>query len=254
MKIRVPPNTEGLELRLVSRGGTGESDFPELGPETEMGALGNAWRQKNRGRSQVLGPQANAQAVDLVSVTGDDQLSRQMTLTCQVERHEVVGVNFPPVVGDLSWGNDGFQARAMFDFLHGAQVTLAGAFVRLAARFDTDAPGVVGVQLPLARVGAHLSYQPPATAPLYRTRYLSLLAGAAGVIDIPAFAERLDVLRTGPSGTVLVELLDRLGATVASNSTAFEISTRLPNDARQVRVTNQTASAMDVRAVFSLWL
>lgn len=252
------PKTEAVEL--VKTGSQLPEESGPLPPEVRQGILGEDYKRKNRGRSERLSIEGPAR-VDLVESIGDDQLAQQVTITCQV--FQTVGVDaanlndIPAVVGFLSFGNDGFQSDAEIDFVNGAQITCAGAFVRFAAAIDLDAPNNGGENMPEVRVGAHLGVLPSATVPAHRTRYFALTeAGGATptqTLPIPPFAERAEVLRTG-SAAILVEVLDRSGAVIVSTSSAFEIEARLPNDARFIRVTNLTASAISGRIVHQLWL
>lgn len=251
MRIRIPPSTEALELQLVGAGGRAPPEIPDTPAAVALGILGRVWGQKNRGRSGELGPERRG-VVDIVSSTGDDQLATQTTVTCQIGRTQDGGPNFPPVVGELEFGNDGFCARAEFDFTHGVQVTVPGSFVRLAARFDLDAPDMEA-PLPVLKVGGQLSYLPAATRPVHRTRYLTLAPDAAGVVDVPPFAAAVSVLHSGASGSVQVDYLDRLGSVITSQVVP-PLVLPVPNDARQLQITELAAATIEVRAVFELWL
>jgi hypothetical protein len=230
---------------------------PELSPEIRMGNLGEWWRRKNRGRGGTLRTPGD-NPINVIQVTGDDQLATQMTITCALSRADGEGVgtfgDFPPVVGLLRWGNDGFQSQAEIDFVNGAQITAAGAFFDFTARIDADAPNL-GDPMPAVNVGAHLGYNTPATRRVQRTRYFSLLANpAAVVLPIPPFSESIRVQRSGGGGSVLIEQLDRSGAVIADASSSGMISLEIPNDARLVRVTNLEAVPMVGRLVFGMWL
>lgn len=232
---------------------------PPLSPDRSQGLLGEHYKRKNRGRSEVLELEISG-AVDLVECFGDDQLAEQVTITCQVYRRGDITAatlaDFPAIVGLLKWGNDGFQTSAEVDFVNGTQISVAGSYVSLAARIDQDAPNNGGQNMPIVMVGAHVSYLPPVRPSVYRTRYFALAAngdvGDSVVLSVPPFAHHVDVVRQGPA--VFVEVLDRSGAVLAAVSSIGPISLPLANDARAVRVTNFELLANAGRLVFPLWL
>ncbi len=227
--------------------------------DRNVGLLGNFYKRKNRGNSDTLRLE-NGHIVDLIECIGDDQVSEQVTITCQLKRAGDITaatlVDMPAVVGFIAWGNDGFQTQAEIDFLQGTQISIAGSFVRFSAAIDLDAPNNGGEVMPAAVVGAHLSYLPPVRPSVYRTRYFALSAnGVAGdsvTLPIPAFAHHVQVLRT--AAAVLIQLRDRSGALIASVSSIGPIDLPLPNDARSVQVTNLELVASAGRLVFPLWL
>lgn len=243
-----PPRLVGGARRL--------EEAERLSNDVRMGILGDWWKRKNRGRSfELLEPNSNP--VDLVEVIGDDQLARQVTVTCGLRQLEAVDAttinNIPAVVGLLRWGNDGHQTEAEIDFVDGTQITVEGSYVRLSAMIDRDAPGN-GDPMPGVLAGAHIGYETPAVGPVTRTRYFVLDENPTRTLPIPPFANEVHVYRAGNPGSVLVELLDRSGAVIADTSTNGPIEFRLPNDARFVRVTNLEVLGAVGRLVFPLWL
>lgn len=228
---------------------------PPLGPESQLGLLGEWFRRKNRGRNAEL-PLPNTAAQNLLESIGEDALACGVTIACHVEQQNTGDPDDrPSIVGTLSWGTDGAQHHADFDFCNGTQLGVAGSYLELTARVDPDAPGNgdVGRGFQSVKVFATLSYLPPATRTPVRTRYLAFAGAGALSITVPAFARDFVVLKSVAAVTLQVEQLDRASTTVVlEGPSANQIAQVLANDCRTIKVT-ASAGAL-VRVIFSLYL
>lgn len=222
----------------------------------------------NAGRSEVINvTDTGAEGRSLINLVGDDQNATVLSVVL------VASVTQPPPVPGgtiapsgraiVEWGVSGVQARAIVDFILGTTFSLPCSFLRVnAIRIpEFGLPDSIGVVL-----GAFASYLPISGGKPQLTLFSELDAVGAGVFPIapagsasflvPAFAETLDVRRlssvTGALPAMTVTTRSVTGTTIDVQSRAagapWGEPVRLPNDARQIAITNDEGVATIPRA------
>jgi hypothetical protein len=236
-------------------GMTTASDKPTISGDVHAGLLGNLHERKNRGRNLPLFD--NGQFLRLLDTTGDPQLASQATLSCSLAGADLAIM--PRVTGEIQWGTDGGTHEALFDFVHGTQLSVPADGIRLSALIE-DNPA----HLPFVVAGASVGYYPRGGIPPRRTLHsvADIDTNASGTYVIPAFASRVAVgvvgigILTGPIITVAFLAATGVPMMTVAALTGFEASRSIPipNGAASVVVTNLSDEAVSQHVIFDLSL
>lgn len=212
----------------------------------------------NIGRSVQIGPGlmvGETLEEALLEMGGDDALAGPITIFLTSRVIVPVAEN---IIARVLWGTGGVQAEALLDMVNNTQFTVFGSFVRLLARgFITGAGAAFSVGA-FASYGAH----PGNIRPRFTESFLAdgtfpatVLPGATtGPFNIPTFATDVQLLQGGTSAasvpyslkidSVVPAPISEFFYTSTTNS-SFErkdgVPAELPNNARQIRVTNRDA-------------
>lgn len=208
--------------------------------DARAGLLGNLHQRKNRGRNLALFP--TGQWLRLLDLTGDPQLATQATVSCSLGGVKVS--DMPRVIGRIQWGSDGGTHEALFDFIHGTQLSIPSDGIRVDAMIEGNQAGV-----PQVIAGASVGYYPRGGLSPRRTILNPEIVDAQSAVayDIPAFASHVSigigsVPATQTGAVVTVEFMSAGGGsmTFVTSMSTYEASRPIPipNGATQVQVYN----------------
>jgi hypothetical protein len=210
---RKSPSTERARLRRDAI----EPGVSTIGTLEQFGPLGADNPRRQLGRSAVLEldveervtlVRAGAVRAEKLGPSLGESLSQQMVITTTKRLLGTLGPNSKArVQGVLSWGGDGHQSQARFEWLEGVTVRLVGSYVSLVAELvdglDGSAPNTA------VEVGAFVGYGGPQRAATL-CDYGTTTEGAPSLLfEIPPFASAFTVWANANVG---VEWLD--GTTV----------------------------------------
>ncbi|MDO8681561.1 MAG: hypothetical protein Q7R30_23855, partial [Acidobacteriota bacterium] len=160
-------------------------------------------------------------------------------------------------VGIVKWGTRGFLMEAEIDILLGAQFTVCASYVVLEGMMA----GPAGAANTFNFTGMVSTAPCVRTAPLTRTLYWNILAGAAntGYLRIPAFAKNLIIFRTGAVvGDFTISIADlaesEIYRHIVSAAANMTIPLPLAGSAATFRVTNNSGTNGDYVFIFELGL
>lgn len=197
----------------------------------QHGPLGLENYRKQLGRSDEIGePKPGKRRVILVETGATqkhsgraqgDAAASAISVTCTYKGVNAANGTRPlQIRGILEWGTDGHQAHAEFDWLNGTVVHVAGSFFRVMAELvdneSTTDEAPTHSDEALANCGAFVAYYPSSRRPPTLTTQIRLLANAAAVVTIPAFARSLTIY--GPTLSNADWLLSPTGAIAAIDS------------------------------------
>lgn len=238
----------------IIKGGVG-GQFIEEGQRSPLS--GNV----NFGNGARVGGPDDRPSSTIIQVRGGDEKAEDMTVFISVEPFETSVFNpvtdLPYIVAKITWGSGGVSHQVVIDVGMGTSFSLMGSFVRVDVSQD---PGYVpgGVFVPPARsvmVQGFISQGRHIGAPATRTLYFyALAAGATSARQpIPAFARNVRVSGGNPNVNYQFRLQDLGGTKVVTAATQVNAGTfSIPNDGKEISVTNPGLAAADLRAVFEL--
>jgi hypothetical protein len=228
----------------------------ELPSTVSDAILGNNHQRKNRGRWAELAP--GGRPVEVLAVTGDDQLAAGCQVSCslqsmQQEQPGFASLVLPAVIGSCRFGTDGVQHAFEFDWVNGVLFSIAGSYIEVVAQlrdFGADPPAA---PIPV-KAGAALGFFPH-SRPLRRSYvFRAVAAGATVIAPIPAFARSVQVIRS-PAAAVTAQLLDRSGLVLAERNTVGDIELPIVPDSAQCNVINSSGALQaQITVVFDLWV
>lgn len=197
------------------------------------GPLGADNRRRQLGRSQRLDPDGQIQRETLVQAGAvrkeergpslGESLSQSLVISCskRLDPSSAQEAANPTdlkarVEGVVSWGGDGHQCQARFDFLEGTTLRVSGSFVRVDAELVDELDDTAPTSA--VEVGAFVGYgQGYRGAQLTRRAVTTALATAAE-FDVPEFAR--DVAIWWPGNACNVDMYS--GGTLLYSSPALD--------------------------------
>lgn len=236
---------------------------PDVSADARAALLGDGNQRKNRGRSAEMS--IDSPPTVLLDLMGDDQLASGATITLGVRavQSQMPGLypysSTPPLVARVDWGVDGSAFHADVDMRQGATFTLSASSLRLQAMVDELA------LVPIAGAGGRVAWPPApcivsASAGYYtarctatRTVYARVDALATGTVFVPAFARRVRLTSTAPSGALTAAVFATIFPPVVAVSSSSPIDIELPNGSNSIVIQNMDADdGALVAAVFEL--
>lgn len=245
---------------------SGVADLRGVTGNAPLALLGKANQRKDGGRVETI--ERGAAPRTVIDLSGEDALASVCTITINVDVSQkedparMTRAMLPPIVALLSWGTDGGSNNAEVDVLRGQSIQVPASALIVQVAFDV-LPGLL-VGLPVATfatVSGSVGYYPTGAGPAQRTRYAFLLpAGSPAdademIVDVPAFARRVRVLRSVASNPLDIVQLGPSGFEIAQQNT-LDPNAVMPLSvlATQMRVRNLGAAPVAASLVFELAL
>lgn len=218
-------------------------------------------RGSDAGRSIIVpfntrGPQ------DIISVVGDDEFARIMTVTLLTLGTVTPGTSIvgDPAVATVQFGVAGVQAVVEMDFLQNTVFSVPCSFLRVSAERELTPSSPVSDM----RLAAFVTYGDRAGRNPQRTlRGVSelpasfpLVPGAVATFFVPRFSKTLRVgNRQGSPVNVLMTDAGNIPLYTVTQLAGEMSEIALSNDCRRIQVTNAGAvDITDMRLIFSLEL